>query len=516
MSKLVLSDLANLENQSTAVAAINANSALTESALENTLSRDGTSPNQMGANLDMNSNHILNLPAPLTEQEPLRLTDLEAFLAGNLTLNINTTFASQAEAEAGTNNTKLMTPLRSTQNTEIRAYKTGIINCTATYANVSGTGRYTITPVTGSPAIPAALVNGQRFRFVAPETAVTGLIAVSVVGTSNGFVTVISPDGVVLASFFDIKKGGDYIVQFNTQTIYAPTNAFCLVSAPVLSSQAPHGTMSIAAADASTIAIGNFRGGGLLMKHPSTGSYTLCRIPANLQYNVFNDTVSVDGVAHSSLDADTFYYVYMFIADTGATAFGLDFGSTATGFPVLNEIGFLVKNNDATRTLIGYLYTKDSDISFKGSGNDPQVVAKSIYSSTRLTTQTGDISFSTTSSGYVDVPNAKTTIVIDAATDIPTVHGCIQCRHATADCDIGARFKVDGLSINGDGTTSVFGAFSPARTATIPKANGYVTIPIEYAQALATGWYSFTPQVAVIAGGGTGVFNIDAVSDAFQ
>ena len=49
-----------------------------EAALENTLSRDGTSPNQMGADLDMNSNRIINLPAPLSPTEPARLGDLEA------------------------------------------------------------------------------------------------------------------------------------------------------------------------------------------------------------------------------------------------------------------------------------------------------------------------------------------------------------------------------------------------------------------------------------------------------
>jgi hypothetical protein len=47
MAKLVLTDLSNLQNEQTAVAAINGNSAAIEAALENTLSRDGTSPNGM-------------------------------------------------------------------------------------------------------------------------------------------------------------------------------------------------------------------------------------------------------------------------------------------------------------------------------------------------------------------------------------------------------------------------------------------------------------------------------------
>ena len=75
MAKVTLSDLANLENQATAVTTINTNSALLEAAIENTLSRDGTTPNSMSADLDMNSYRILNLPAPISTGEPLRLGD---------------------------------------------------------------------------------------------------------------------------------------------------------------------------------------------------------------------------------------------------------------------------------------------------------------------------------------------------------------------------------------------------------------------------------------------------------
>lgn len=46
-------------------------------AFDNTLSRDGTSPNQMEAPLDMNSNRLLNLPAPEFPTDPVRLVDLQ-------------------------------------------------------------------------------------------------------------------------------------------------------------------------------------------------------------------------------------------------------------------------------------------------------------------------------------------------------------------------------------------------------------------------------------------------------
>lgn len=82
MTKITLTDLVNLENETTAVNAINTNSNIIELAFDNTLSRDGTSPNTMGANLDMNSHRILNLPLPLNDDEPLRLIDAATLKAG--------------------------------------------------------------------------------------------------------------------------------------------------------------------------------------------------------------------------------------------------------------------------------------------------------------------------------------------------------------------------------------------------------------------------------------------------
>lgn len=48
-----------------------------EAAIENTLSRDGTAPNAMLAPLDMNSQQILNLPAPTTDNSAVRKIDLD-------------------------------------------------------------------------------------------------------------------------------------------------------------------------------------------------------------------------------------------------------------------------------------------------------------------------------------------------------------------------------------------------------------------------------------------------------
>lgn len=76
MSKITLNNVANLDSWTTAQGTIDSNSATVQSAFDNTLSRDGTSPNYMSSQLDMNSNQIINLPVPSTANSPLRLTDI--------------------------------------------------------------------------------------------------------------------------------------------------------------------------------------------------------------------------------------------------------------------------------------------------------------------------------------------------------------------------------------------------------------------------------------------------------
>lgn len=79
MAKLVLSDI-NSTVAGSLITTINNNSDLIEAALENTLSRDGTAPNQMDAELDMNSNPIYNLPEAVTDTEPVRLSEFNEFV----------------------------------------------------------------------------------------------------------------------------------------------------------------------------------------------------------------------------------------------------------------------------------------------------------------------------------------------------------------------------------------------------------------------------------------------------
>lgn len=73
MAKLTLNDIAA---GYASVTKINDNNTAIETAFENTLSRDGTSPNSMNAELDMNSNKITNLAAPVASTDAARLVDI--------------------------------------------------------------------------------------------------------------------------------------------------------------------------------------------------------------------------------------------------------------------------------------------------------------------------------------------------------------------------------------------------------------------------------------------------------
>lgn len=74
-TRYILSRYVKTGNVST-VPAINAELEKIETALTQTLSRVGDSPNQLEADIDLNGNRLLNLPAPQDSNDPVRLVDL--------------------------------------------------------------------------------------------------------------------------------------------------------------------------------------------------------------------------------------------------------------------------------------------------------------------------------------------------------------------------------------------------------------------------------------------------------
>ncbi len=77
MAKITLNDITTGYS---GPARINSNNALIEAAIENTLSRDGTDPNQMEADFDMNGYRILNVASPQSPLDVARLIDITGLI----------------------------------------------------------------------------------------------------------------------------------------------------------------------------------------------------------------------------------------------------------------------------------------------------------------------------------------------------------------------------------------------------------------------------------------------------
>jgi len=169
MSKIVLNPVGNIIDATTAQTTINNNFATIQTAVDNTLSRDGTPPNQMTNLIDMNGQQILNLPPPATAFSPLRLQDLTNFNgAGTIsTLPVGGTTAqvlsknSNANYDVGWANSVtsigVSTPADLTvTNSPVTSTGTIALNWTQTPTGIGSmvraTGPVLVTPNLGTPS----------------------------------------------------------------------------------------------------------------------------------------------------------------------------------------------------------------------------------------------------------------------------------------------------------------------------------------------------------------------------
>lgn len=219
MSKITLQNIANLDSP-TAIAQINANSAVIQTAFDNTLSRDGTSPNVMSSNLDMNSNQIINLPAPISATSPLRLTDLNSFVGGGTVTNIpagGTTGQVLAKtagtdyAVGWTTTPTITLPISSlTGSTTSAALAALISDETGTGSIVFSTSPTFITPVLGTPT-SGTLTN------------CTGLPAASLTGLGTGVGTFLAtPTSANLKAALTDETGSGAAVFATSPTLVTP------------------------------------------------------------------------------------------------------------------------------------------------------------------------------------------------------------------------------------------------------------------------------------------------------
>jgi hypothetical protein len=80
MVAVTLNNLASLANQTSAITTINANNTAITNGFVDCLSVNDTSSSTMGVDLNMNGHHLINLPYPASNSEPVRLEDFSTVL----------------------------------------------------------------------------------------------------------------------------------------------------------------------------------------------------------------------------------------------------------------------------------------------------------------------------------------------------------------------------------------------------------------------------------------------------
>ena len=176
MAKLTLTDVAAGYGLTTTV---NTNNDGVEAAIENTLSRDGTSPNAMSANLDMNSNRVINVTDGANNQDACTVAQLNAASVVATTIaGSAVTIADAGTYFTGTTAEGVLQELGATTGA-------GVIGLLDTAGNVAATNvEDAIAEVyTDSAAATAALAatsNGNGAALIGVEDAATNFTATNV------------------------------------------------------------------------------------------------------------------------------------------------------------------------------------------------------------------------------------------------------------------------------------------------------------------------------------------------
>lgn len=145
MSKVILNSVGNLDQATSAVSTINSNSAVIQTEFDNTLSRDGTAPNQMNAVLDMNSQHIINLPAAVANGQPVRFDEIVAIQ------DLAELTALVAEADASANAAATSQTAAAGSATSAAGSATTATNAAATFQGVGFRANKASVDQTGVP-----------------------------------------------------------------------------------------------------------------------------------------------------------------------------------------------------------------------------------------------------------------------------------------------------------------------------------------------------------------------------
>lgn len=314
MSKISLTDLANLENEASAVVNINANNQIIENAIDNTLSRDGTSPNQMGASLDMNSNRLINLPTPGGPNDPARKVDIDNAMLGS--------------------------------------YSGQTINGTANQITASTVGTVTTLSIPNAITFTGKTITGGTLSGVAIGTPTSGVltsctglpISTGVSGLGTGIAAFLAtPSSANLIAAITDETGTGALVFNANANLTAPNIGVAvgtsLTTSGLLKSTGTAGVGYGVGAGGSVTQLTSRSTGVTLNK--ICGSITLFAAAGSTtpaQFAVANSTVvATDVIALSVQSASNTYLTY--VANVGAGTFSIAFSATvgtASDSPIIN------------------------------------------------------------------------------------------------------------------------------------------------------------------------------------
>jgi hypothetical protein len=240
MPKLTLTDLASLENQSSAISIINANNTLIEAAIEDALLLSGSGANEMADSLDMNDNRILNLPAPTSDTEPLRLIDAESLEGTTLTINNNYTPATLTTVTPATGDLFGFADISDSNATRAatlgtivaKGIETSLTTGTATIttANITGGTATALTITTGTiPTLNATNVDAGASGTagsvdVFPTTASKGKLTLAATDNTGNTTTTITNAAQADTRTYTIPDAGasaSFVMSAGTNTISA-------------------------------------------------------------------------------------------------------------------------------------------------------------------------------------------------------------------------------------------------------------------------------------------------------
>lgn len=315
MSKITLNNVADLTQTTTAAATINANSATIQTAFDNTLSRDGTTPNQMMSNFDMNSNRILNLPAPIQNTDPVRLIDI----MGN-----PPTVA--AIPKGGTTGQQLTKHSNTDFDVQWSSAPTGSVSS----VGLAMPADFTITgsPVTVSGTLTAAYANtptgtGSFVRATSPAisspTLITPVLGVATATSINGVTIPTTTDTMVARNTTDTltnKTLTSPVIStiVNTGTLTLPTSTDTLVGRNT-SDTLQNKTISAANNTLSSIPLtalttqaaytlnGNFTGSAAVPTATTVGSLTQKASPAATDLLLLQDQAASGALKYATVSS---------------------------------------------------------------------------------------------------------------------------------------------------------------------------------------------------------------------